>query len=85
MDINKGKYDHYMLKEIIEQQNTIINATQYTKKELKPLVEDIKKAHRVYVVGAGTAGFAAGQIAYFLRNMSGVDAQDVKVMNLNHM
>ena len=78
VDINKGKYAHYMLKEIIEQQNTIINATQYTKKELKPLVEDIKKAHRVYVVGAGTAGFAAGQIAYFLRNISGIDAQDVK-------
>lgn len=78
VDINKGKYAHYMLKEIIEQQNTIINATQYTKEELKPLVEDITEAHRVYVVGAGTAGFAAGQIAYFLRNISGIDAQDVK-------
>ncbi|HNR52885.1 MAG TPA: glutamine--fructose-6-phosphate transaminase (isomerizing) [Candidatus Dojkabacteria bacterium] len=78
VDINKGKYAHYMLKEIVEQQNTIISATQYTKKELKPLVEDIQKAHRVYVVGAGTAGFAAGQIAYFLRNISGIDAQDVK-------
>jgi len=78
VDINKGKYDHYMLKEIVEQQNTIINATQYTKKELKFLVENLKKAHRVYVVGAGTAGFAAGQIAYFLRNISGIDAQDVK-------
>ena len=78
VDIGKGKYKHYMLKEIVEQQNTIINATQYTKQELKPLLEDIKEAHRVYVVGAGTAGFAAGQITYYLRNISNVDAQDIK-------
>ena len=78
VELGKGEYKHYMLKEIVEQQNTIINATQYTKKELKPLVEDIKKAHRIYIVGAGTAGFAAGQIAYFLRNIAGIDAQDVK-------
>ena len=78
VELGKGEYKHYMLKEIVEQQNTIINATQYTKKELEPLVEDIKKAHRIYIVGAGTAGFAAGQIAYFLRNIAGIDAQDVK-------
>jgi len=78
VELGKGEYKHYMLKEIVEQQNTIINATQYTKKELKPLVEDIKKAHRIYIVGAGTAGFAAGQIAYYLRNIAGIDAQDVK-------
>jgi len=78
VDIGKGKYKHYMLKEIVEQQNTVINATQYTQQELKPIADDIKKAHRVYVVGAGTAGFAAGQIAYYLRNISNVDAQDVK-------
>lgn len=78
MDISKGKYKHYMLKEIVEQQNTIINATQYTQEELKPLLDGIKRAHRVYVVGAGTAGFAAGQIAYYLRNIASIDAQDVK-------
>ena len=78
VELGKGEYKHYMLKEIVEQQNTIINATQYTRKELKPLVEDIKKAHRIYIVGAGTAGFAAGQIAYYLRNIAGIDAQDVK-------
>ena len=77
-DINKGKYKHYMIKEIIEQQNTIVSATQYSIKQLKPLTEAVANAHRVYLVGAGTAGFAAGQIAYFLRNISNIDAQDVK-------
>lgn len=77
-EINKGKYDHYMIKEIVEQSQTIINATNYTSKELEPLAEYIEKTHRVYVIGAGTAGFAAGQIAYFLRNIAHIDAQDVR-------
>jgi len=77
-NIEKGKYEHFMIKEIVEQQNTILYATQYTDKDFKPLVNTIKRAHRVYVVGAGTAGFAAGQIAYYLRNIANIDAQDVR-------
>lgn len=76
--IEKGKYDHYMIKEIVEQSQTILNATKYTQTELKPLVQAIKEAHRVYVLGAGTAGFAAGQIAYFLRNIAKIDTQEVR-------
>jgi glucosamine--fructose-6-phosphate aminotransferase (isomerizing) len=67
-----------MLKEIVEQQKTIGYATQYSEKELEPLVKQIKKSKKVYILGAGTAGFAAGQIAYFLRTISGIDAQDVR-------
>ena len=77
-DIDKGEYKHYMIKEIVEQKNTIVNATQYTKKSLSPVLQAIKNAHRVYIVGAGTAGFAAGQISYFLRNIAQIDAQDVR-------
>jgi glucosamine--fructose-6-phosphate aminotransferase (isomerizing) len=32
----------------------------------------------VYLLGAGTAGFAAGQIAYFLRTIANVDAMEIK-------
>ena len=77
-DIDKGKFKHFMLKEIVEQPKTIKYATQYTEKELKPLVNAMKKARKVYILGAGTAGFAAGQIAYFLRTLAGIDAQDIK-------
>ena len=77
-NIEKGKYDHFMMKEIVEQHETIKYATQYTTKELAPLCSGIKQAHRVYVIGAGTAGFAAGQIAYYLRNIAHIDAQDVR-------
>ncbi len=77
-NIDKGKYDHYMIKEIVEQQDTILYATQYTHKDFTLLREALEKAHRVYVIGAGTAGFASGQIAYYLRNIADIDAQDVR-------
>ena len=77
-NIEKGKYEHFMLKEIVEQQETIKYATQYTSDDFSQLSKSLKNAHRVYVVGAGTAGFAAGQIAYYLRNIAHIDAQDVR-------
>jgi glutamine---fructose-6-phosphate transaminase (isomerizing) len=77
-DIDKGEYDHFMLKEIVEQQKTILYATDYTQKELEPLVKQIKNSRKVFLIGAGTAGFAAAQIAYFLRTVARVDAQDIK-------
>jgi glucosamine--fructose-6-phosphate aminotransferase (isomerizing) len=77
-DIGKGKYAHYMLKEIVEQQKTILLATDYTEKELEPILNAIKKSRKVYLLGAGTAGYAAGQIAYFLRTIANIDAQEIK-------
>lgn len=77
-EIDKGNFDHFMLKEILDQKKTILFATEYTEKELEPLVGAIRRAGRVYTLGAGTAGFAGGQVAYFLRNIANIDAQDIK-------
>lgn len=70
VDISKEGFDHFMIKEIVEQKFTVKDSIQYTLEELNPLVEAIKSADTVYTVGAGTASFAAGQIAYFLRRYS---------------
>ncbi len=77
-NIEKGKFPHFMLKEIVDQKDTILLATDYTEKELKKLVQQIKKSKRVYTIGAGTAGFAAAQVAYYLRTIAGIDAQEIK-------
>ncbi len=77
-EIDKGKYPHYMLKEIADQKQTLLYATDYTEKDLKPLITSIKKAEKIYVVGAGTAGFAAGQVAYYLRTIANIDARDIR-------
>lgn len=77
-EISKEGFDHFMLKEIVEQKYTIKEASVYTEEELKPLVETIKKSKTVYTVGAGTAYYAAGQTAFFLRSIAGVNAIDVR-------
>jgi glucosamine--fructose-6-phosphate aminotransferase (isomerizing) len=77
-DISKEGYEHYMLKEIVEQKDTIMKAVNFKEEEFTKLITSIKKAKRIYTVGAGTAGFAAGQIAYYLRTISGIDALDIR-------
>ena len=81
-DVNKGEYEHFMIKEIIEQQHTILTATQYTLKDLKPLIERIKNSSTVYTIGAGTAGFSADQIAYYLRKISKINAISIKAYEI---
>jgi glucosamine--fructose-6-phosphate aminotransferase (isomerizing) len=78
IDVDKAGYEHYMLKEIVQQQQTILKATEYTQEEIKPLVEKIKKADTVYTIGAGTAGYAADQIAYFLRMIAQKNSMPIK-------
>jgi len=76
--INKEGFDHFMIKEIVEQRYTIRKAVQYSLEELKPLIIAIKKAKNVYTLGAGTASFAAGQIAYYLRKYSQVKTTELR-------
>ena len=76
--IEKGGYEHFMLKEIVEQKYTLLEATNYSEAELKPLVTAIKKAKTVYTIGAGTASLAAGQIAFYLRKYAKVKAVELK-------
>lgn len=76
--IDKEGFDHFMLKEVVEQQHTIVQAVGYSESELLPLVQAIKKAQTVYTIGAGTAALAAGQIARFLRVHAAVPAQELR-------
>ncbi|HOY46756.1 MAG TPA: glutamine--fructose-6-phosphate transaminase (isomerizing) [Candidatus Dojkabacteria bacterium] len=78
ISIAKEGYDHFMIKEIVEQRHTIREAVQYSLEELTPLLEAIKKSRNVYTVGAGTANFAAGQIAFYLRRYAHINAIELK-------
>jgi len=65
--IDKQGYDSFYLKEVMEQPETIKSAVLYASGELWPLLSAIKKAQQVYTLGAGSASFAAGEGAYYLR------------------
>ncbi|WP_119326569.1 glutamine--fructose-6-phosphate transaminase (isomerizing) [Companilactobacillus musae] len=63
-DISKGTYDHYMLKEIDEQPNVMrkisqnyLNADGSLNVE-SDLIEEMKKADRLYIIAAGTSWHA---------------------------
>ncbi len=81
--VEKEGYDHFMIKEIVEQRYTVNEAVHYTLEELTPFLERIKNSKgKVYTVGAGTAGFAAMQIAYFLRKFGKVNATELKAYEM---
>lgn len=55
----KGKYAHFLLKEILEQPVTIRASASQNEKEIKDLAQMIKRAFGSYLVACGTASYAA--------------------------
>ncbi len=76
--IDKKDHDSFYIKEVLEQPHTIREAALHSEKELAPLVQAVKKAGHVYTLGAGTASYAAGQGAYFLRTAGRVKVTELK-------
>lgn len=61
----KGKYPHFMIKEIMEQKETLARAIEQDSKTLEELAKAIKKAYGTYIVGCGTAG-KVGMVGEYL-------------------
>ena len=74
-EISKGGYDHFMLKEIMEQPETIKKAVRLLDEEmLEKLKKQIKSSTTVYTIGSGTAGVAAALGAFYLRKIAKINA-----------
>lgn len=54
----KGKYQHYMLKEIYEQPKIIAEITQTSMFQIKKIASLIKKSFGSYLIACGTASYA---------------------------
>lgn len=61
----KGGYPHFMIKEIMEQKDTLAHAIEQNPKTLEKLAKAIKKAYGTYIVGCGTAG-KVGMVGEYL-------------------
>jgi len=66
-EVDKGAYDHFMLKEIHEAPFVVRQLLKEPDAKYRALATAIKKAKNVYTIGSGTAGAAAAQIAFYLR------------------
>lgn len=54
----KGNYDHFLMKEIMEQHETIQHAAAQPKEMVDQLVQAIQQSRQTYLVGCGTAAHA---------------------------
>lgn len=60
----KGKYKHFLLKEIHDQKDSIKDALSQNEKDLLEFAKLIKKSFGTYIIGCGTAGHAARMATY---------------------
>lgn len=82
--VNKGGYDHFMIKEIYDEPLALSSVIKQKNDEYSEFAAAIKQAKNVYCIGSGTAGAAAAQMAYYLRvyghinaiGLIGAEAQD---------
>ncbi len=62
---DKGEYDHYMLKEIMEQKETILRAMNQDDREILTIAKTIKESRGCFLSGCGTAGKVCMAAEYF--------------------
>lgn len=68
--ISKGKYEHFMIKEIFEQKHTIAKVLNQDPYELEKAADLIRKAQGTYFIGCGTAGNVCHAGTYFFTEIA---------------
>ena len=64
-EAQKGEYDHFMLKEIMEQKDSIARAVNQDEEQIMTLADSIRNAKGTFLVGCGTAAKACMAAEYF--------------------
>ncbi|MBU0458796.1 glutamine--fructose-6-phosphate transaminase (isomerizing) [Patescibacteria group bacterium] len=61
----KGEFEHYMLKEIMDQKESVARAVNQNEEQIYTLAEAIRNAKGTFLVGCGTAAKACMAAEYF--------------------
>jgi len=67
----KGEYEHFMLKEIMEQKGSIARAVDQDEEQIETLARAIANAQGTFLVGCGTAAKACMAAEYFFSVIAG--------------
>ena len=67
----KGGYAHYMLKEIFEQPQTLVNALNIPGEDISRFADSIASAGTTYLIGVGTTYYVALTGQYFFSRYAG--------------
>jgi len=68
----KGGYPHYMLKEIYEQPQCIINASQVDRQHIKKISDMIMESKKTYLIGVGTTYYVSLMGEYQFSSVAGI-------------
>lgn len=69
-DAEKGKFPHFMIKEIMEQKDTILRAINQDEKLIKEVADIIKKSPDTHLIGCGTAGKVCMAASYIFSKVA---------------
>lgn len=70
-EAEKGEWDHFMIKEIFEQKDTIARALNQENEKLLQAVKLLQKSNGAYFIACGTAHKVAMVAEYFFTDISG--------------
>lgn len=73
----KNGFAHFMLKEISEQPQTILLASEQPTEMLTAFVDMAKKAEKIFLLGCGSSHHAAITGSYLFSGIAGIDARPV--------
>jgi len=73
-DAEKGGFPHFLLKEIMEQKETIAKIASINEKEILEIANLIRQGFRTVLIGCGTASYCALAGKYFFAN-TGFESQ----------
>ena len=80
--VSRGDYEHFMLKEIMEEPRVIESAIQGRLLEddvklggLETSKERLKRASKIHLIGCGTGYYAAKTGEYMIEEIAGIDAE----------
>lgn len=64
-EAQKGEFDHFMMKEIMEQKDSIARAVNQDEQQIKTIADAIRNAKGTFLIGCGTAHKACMAAEYF--------------------
>ncbi|MCL5438456.1 MAG: glutamine--fructose-6-phosphate transaminase (isomerizing) [Patescibacteria group bacterium] len=84
-DVDKGKFDHFMLKEIYEQPKVVRNIAENYTGQIKELKNLIDNAKGTFLIGAGTAFHACLAGSYFFSKIAHTHINTTVASEFNYL
>ncbi len=68
---DKGEYNHFMIKEIFDQKQSLTAAINHTDQEIKNFISDLQSGNGVYMIACGTAHKVCIAAEYYFSYIAG--------------